>query len=61
MNLKIKRASLLENLSSVLANIQGADRPVHLGSVISTFIVHLLKISYLNLLQAKFQFSSYPL
>ena len=47
-----------ENLSSVFANNKGADQTVHLHSLISAFVIRLLEVSYLNLLQANFQYSS---
>ena len=40
------------------ANNKGADQPVHLHSLISTFVVHFWKVSYPDLLRPKFQFSS---
>ena len=43
------------------ANTKCADQPTYLRSLISAFVISLLEIvhvSYLNLLQAKFQFSS---
>ena len=39
------------------ANNKGADKPEHLGRLVSAFIIAYWKVSYLNLLQAKFQFS----
>ena len=41
------------------ANNKGADQPAHLPRLISAFAIRLLeiKVSYLDLLQAKFQFS----
>ena len=36
-------ASTRENLSSVFANNKGADQPAHKGSMISTFVIHLLE------------------
>ena len=32
------------------ANITGADQPAHPRSLISTFVIHFWKVSYLNLL-----------
>ena len=32
-----------ENLSSGFANNKGADQPVHLHSLISAFVIHLLE------------------
>ena len=32
-----------ENLSLVFANNKGADKPAHLGSLISTFVICLLE------------------
>ena len=46
-------ASTRENLSSGFAKNTGADQPAHQRSLISAFV-----ISYVNLLQVKFQFSS---
>ena len=40
------------------ANNKGADQPAHPRSLISAIIIHYWKVSYLNLLQGKFQFSS---
>ena len=37
---------------------KGADQPAGLRSLIITFVVPLLKVSYLDLLQVKFQFTS---
>ena len=36
----------------------GADQPAHLRSLISALVIFLLKVSYVNLLRVKFQFSS---
>ena len=35
-----------------------ADQPAHLRSLLSTFVICFWKVSYLDLLQVKFQFSS---
>ena len=40
------------------ANNTGEDQPAHLRSLISASVVCLLEVSYLNLLQPHFQFSS---
>ena len=47
-----------ENQSSVFSNNKGADQPAHLRSLIGAFVIAYWKVSYLNLLQTKFQFSS---
>ena len=39
-----------------LLNNKGADQPAHPRSLISAFVIRLLKVSYQDLLQAKFQF-----
>ena len=57
----IKWASTRENLSSGFANNKVADQPAHPRSPISTFVIHFWKVSYVNLLQVKFQFSSMSL
>ena len=43
------------------ANNTGADQPAHPRSLISAFVIRVLKVPYLSLLQAKFYFSSYSL
>ena len=40
------------------ANNTGADQPAHLRSMISAFLIAFWKVSYVNLLHVKFQFSS---
>ena len=45
-------ASARENLSLVFANNKGADQPVH------PLLFAFWKVSYVNLLPMKFQFSS---
>ena len=40
------------------ANNKGADQSAHGRRLISAFIIAFWKVSYLNLLQAKFHFSS---
>ena len=47
-----------KGMSSVFANNKCADQPAHTRRLISAFVIHYLKVSYLSLLQAKFQFSS---
>ena len=44
-------ASTGENLSSGVANNTGADQPAHPRSLISTFVIRLWKVLYVNLLQ----------
>ena len=54
-------ASTRENMSWGFANNTGADQPVHLCRLISAFFKFYIRFwneSYLNLLQAKFQYSS---
>ena len=50
-------ALTIENLSYRCANNNGADQPAHLRRLISAFVVRFLE-SIINLLQAKFHFSS---
>ena len=45
-------ASVQENCVRGFVKNKGTDNPVHLPSLISAFLIH-----FLNLLQAKFQFS----
>ena len=45
-------------LSRGFTNNTGADQPAHPRSLISAFLFAFWKVSYVNLLQAKFQFSS---
>ena len=51
-------ASTRENMFSGIANNKGADQPAHPRSLISTFCFAYWNVSYLELLGAKFQFSS---
>ena len=63
-------ASKRENLFSEFANDKDADLPAHLRKLISAFVIRFLEIfisdpvfirsevSYINLLQVKFRFSS---
>ena len=41
-----------------LANNMGVDQPAHPHRLISAFVICFWKVLYLDLLQAKFQFSS---
>ena len=50
-------ASVRENLSSGFAYNKGTYQPVHLHRLIVPLIFTCRKVPYLNLLQAKFQFS----
>ena len=43
------------------ANNTGADQPARPRSLISAFVIRFLKVSFVNLLQEKFQFSSLSL
>ena len=54
-------ASTRENLSLGFANNKDADQPAHLRSLVSAFVFAVWKVSDLNMLQAKFQFSSLSL
>ena len=57
----ILSASTQENMSSGFVNNKGADQPAHPGRLISAFVICFLenwKVSCLNLLLEKFQFSS---
>ena len=45
----IIQASTYANLSSGFANNKGADRPAHLHSLISAFVIRFWKMSYLIL------------
>ena len=56
-----KWTSIQENLSSGFANSKGTDQLVHPSRLISTLAIRLLESIVSNLLQVKFQFSSYPL
>ena len=47
-----------ENMSLGFANNKGADQPAHPRRLISTFVIRFLEVTFLNLLQVKFQFSS---
>ena len=51
-------ASTQENLSLTFVNNKTADQPAHPLRLTSTFVNHLLRVSYLNLRQAKFEYSS---
>ena len=44
-------------MSSVFANNKRADQPAHPRRLISFFVIHYMRVSYLSFLQAKFQFS----
>ena len=50
-----------ENLSSGFANNKGADQHADPGRLFSAFVFAYRKVPYLNLLQAKFQYSSQAL
>ena len=39
------------------ANNKGIDQPAHLHSLNRAFVIRFWKVSYLNLVQAKFQIS----
>ena len=39
-------------------NNKGADQTAHLGSLVIAFVIRLLKVLYVDMPQAKFQFSS---
>ena len=44
-----------------VVNNTGADQPAHPGSLISALVIAFWKVPYVNLLLAKFQFSSWSL
>ena len=47
-----------ENVSLGFANNKGADKPAQPRRLISALVIRFWEVSYLNLLQAKFQISS---
>ena len=51
-------ASTREHLSLRFAHNTVADQPAHPCSLISVFVIRYLVVSYVSLLQVKFEFSS---